>query len=247
LRSNDQRIVQLDHALAAKGWYLERREGELKTSTTEEKGAIQQRIGHSLEDRTIRLKDGAQSYTATFYGQPEIAKKNVKKIFDSIEDGGYFEKIFSRDMTAEKMIIAHKIKASVDDFAKRFSGVRRRIQKTDDLITAYTPVLGETLSKKHSAKIHQVMPQCSLFVCGTIFKDLVDNWAMDPNAIPEKLKSDGSALIAEHLQYIMDFADENQDKADKSWPVLLKSNTFFNHIAAYIAGIRRGARAPISS
>ena len=88
LRSNDQFVVQLDHALASLGWYLERREGELKTATSEEQAAIQRRIGHTLDGRIIRLKEGAQAYTATFYGQPEIAKKNVKKIFLSVDDGG---------------------------------------------------------------------------------------------------------------------------------------------------------------
>src|SRR5438045_9355748 len=88
LRSNDQRVVQLDHALASRGWYLERREGELKASTPDEKAAIEQRIGRTLEGRVIRLKEGAQAYTATFYGQPEIAKKNPKKIFLSVSDGG---------------------------------------------------------------------------------------------------------------------------------------------------------------
>ena len=99
LRSNDQRVVQLDHALASRGGYLERREGELKSATVEEKAAIQRRIGHSLENRIIRLKDGAQAYTATFFQQPEIAKKNPKRIFLSIEDGGNYERIFSADMT----------------------------------------------------------------------------------------------------------------------------------------------------
>jgi hypothetical protein len=97
LRSVDPRVVQLDHALASRGRYLERREGELKNTTAEEIAAIQQRIGHPAEGRTIRLKDGAQAYTATFYGQPELAKKNPKKIFWSVNDGGSYDKdIFLR-------------------------------------------------------------------------------------------------------------------------------------------------------
>jgi hypothetical protein len=79
LRSNDQRVVQLDHALASLAWYLERREGELKNASPEERAAIQQRIGSTLEDRTIRLKDGAQAYTATFYGQPE--RRRIRRKF----------------------------------------------------------------------------------------------------------------------------------------------------------------------
>jgi hypothetical protein len=173
LRSNDQFVVQLDHALASLGWFLERREGELKSATTEEKAAIQQRIGRPLDGRIIRLKDGAQAYTATFYGQPEVAKKNVKKIFLSNDDGGYYEKIFSAEMTAEKVIIAHKIKVFVDDFVAEFTAVRRRSQANADITEIYAPVLGRVLAGRHNDVIHQVMPQCSLFLCGTIYRDLV--------------------------------------------------------------------------
>jgi hypothetical protein len=239
LRSNDQRVVQLDHALASLGWYLERREGELKSATPEELAVIGRRIGHTLEDRVIRLKDGAQAYTATFYGQPEVAKKNPAKIFLSVADGGNYERIFSADMTAEKVVIAHKIKLFVDDFVRRFAGIRRKLQATDDVVAAYRPILGEELTRKHNSVIHQVMAQCSLFVCGTIYKDLVDFKKKDPAEIPEILRIQGDTLIREHLLYIIDYAKGNKDKADRSWPVLLKSNTFFTYITTYLAGIRR--------
>jgi hypothetical protein len=49
LRSNDRQVVQLDHALASLGWFLERREGELKSATDDEKAVIQRRIGCPLE------------------------------------------------------------------------------------------------------------------------------------------------------------------------------------------------------
>lgn len=244
LRSNDQRVVQLDHALASLGWYLERREGELKSATPSERAQIQRRIGHPLEERTIRLKDGAQAYTATFYGQPEVAKKNPARIFLSIADGGNYEKIFSAEMTAEKIVIAHKIKTFVDDFVKRFAAIRRKLQASESLADAYRPLLGLDLASKHSDVIHQVISQCSLFVCGTLFKDLVDLQKKDPSEIPELLRTNGDAMIQEHLLYIVDFAKNNKDKADRSWPVLLKSNAFFAHITAYLAGIRRQAKAP---
>lgn len=236
LRSNDRRVVQLAHAMASLGWYLERREGELKSSTPSELAAFANQIGHALEGRVIRFTDGAQAYTATFYGQPEVAKKNPGKIFLSLNDGGYYEKIFSADMTAEKVIAAHKIKTFVDDFVKKFVAIRRKLSKSEDLITAYTPLLGENLAKAHSDVINQVMPQCQLFVCGTLFKDLVDCQKMDPHRIPDTLNN---SMIQEHLMFINDFAKQNRDKADKSWPVLLKSNAFFGHVTSYISGIRQ--------
>lgn len=240
LRSVDPRVVQLDHALASRGWYLERREGELKNATPDEVLAIQQRIGHSVEDRTIRLKDGAQAYTATFYGQPELAKKNPKKIFLSVDDGGSFEKIFSSDMTAEKVIVAHQIKTFVDDFVRKFSAIRRKTQNPEKLQVAYELILGKDLSTHYGDVIHQVMAQCALFLCGTIFEDLVKFQNRDFPLIPALLATQGSLLVQEHLLYILDYAAKNQDKANRSWPVLLKSNTFFTFITAHLSGIRKG-------
>jgi hypothetical protein len=247
LRSNDQRVVQLDHALASLGWHLERREGELKSLTDSERAAIQRRIGHPLEGRVIRLKDGAQAYSATFYGQPELAKKNVKKIFLSVEDGGHYERIFSTDMTAEKMIIAHDLKRCVDEFVRKFTSNRRKAQASGDIKAIYEPILGKALSERHSDVIHQVMPQCSLFLCGTIYKDLVEIQRKDPKTITAILESEGVVLIRSHLLHIIDYAKDNKDKADKSWPVLLKSNTFFNHITAYLAGVAKGRTTPAES
>ena len=240
LRSNDQRVVQLDHALASRGYYLERREGELKSLTGQEIESIKNRIGHqSLQDRTIKLKEGAQAYTATFFQQPEIAKKNPKKIFLSMDDGGQFERIFSTEMTAEKVIIAHRIKLLVDSFVRRFAGIRRRLQAADDIQAAYAPVIGSRLSS--FPDIHQVIPQCSLFLCGTLYKDLVQMQGNTPSSIPNILEQHGEALIREHLCLVVEFAKNNKDKADRSWPTLLKSNTFFNYFTAYLMGIRSGS------
>jgi hypothetical protein len=244
LRSNDQRVVQLDYALASLGWYLERRDGELNNATPEERAAIETRIGHRLDGRVIRLKEGAQAYTATFYGQPEVAKKNPARIFLSINDGGNYERIFSADMTAEKMIIAHEIKTFVDDFVRRFSSIRRKLQASDDIVAAYEPLLGQEVANGYKDVIHQVLPQCSLFLCGTLYKDLVDFQKKSATEIPKLLQKEGTTLIQEHLLNILNYAKNNKSKADKSWPVLLKSNAFFNYICAYLEGIRRGNGSP---
>jgi hypothetical protein len=237
-------VVQLDYALASLGWYLERRDGELNNATPEEKAAIETRIGHALDGRVIRLKEGAQAYTATFYGQPEVAKKNPAKIFLSVSDGGNYERIFSADMTAEKMIIAHEIKTFVDDFVRKFSSIRRKLQASDDIVAAYEPLLGQEVAHGYKDVIHQVLPQCSLFLCGTIYKDLVDFQKKDPSEIPKLLQTEGYALIQAYLLNILNYAKSNKSKADKSWPVLLKSNAFFNYVCAYLEGIRSGTGTP---
>jgi hypothetical protein len=243
LRSNDQRVVQLDYALASLGWYLERREGELKNSTAEEKAAIEKRIGRSLEGRVITLKEGSQAYTATFYGQPEVAKKNPARIFSSVTDGGHYERIFSADMTAEKVIIAWEIKVVVDEFVRKFSSMRRKVQASDDIGAVYEPVLGKQLTDEYKDRIHQVLPQCSLFLCGILYKDLVDFKKVDPSLIPEILQKNGQLMIQDLLNHIMTYAKNNDEKANKNWPVLLKSNAFFTYVCAYLQGIRAGGNA----
>ena len=240
LRSNDQRVVQLDYALAALGWYLERRDGELKGSTPQEKSAIETRIGRRLEGRVITLKEGAQAYTATFYGQPELAKKNPARIFTSVNDGGNYERIFSAEMTAEKIIIAWEIKVFVDDFVKKFSSIRRRLQASDDLAAAYEPILGKSLAEESKESIHQVLPQSSLFLCGLLYKDSVDFLGVGASDIPGALARNGQEIIQDLLRHILNYAKKNKDKANKSWPVLLKSNAFFTYVCAYLQGVRAG-------
>ena len=88
LRSNDPRVIQLAGALASIGWYLERREGETATLTSTERTAIENNIGRSLDDRILRLKDASQAYVTTYLRQPELAKKNPKRIFLGSNDGG---------------------------------------------------------------------------------------------------------------------------------------------------------------
>jgi hypothetical protein len=243
LRSNDPRVVQLDHALAALGWFLERREGELKISTADEKDSIERRIGRPLEGRVIHLKEGAQAYTATFYGEPELAKKNIKKVFLGVEDGGYFERIFSPDMTAEKLIIAHELKTIVDNFVAEFMTARKKLHGGANVKAAYVPLLGPALAENHSDVIHQVMPQCSLFVCATIFADMVTIGGLDPSKVVEEFKTKSDKLIREHVLHLIDFAHHNKAKADKSWPTLLKSNAFFHHVISYLQGIRNNQKS----
>jgi len=238
LRSTDQRIIQLDHALASLGWYLERRDGEIKNATPVELAAISHRIGRDLAGHVITLKEGAQAYTATFFGQPELAKKNAKKIFASIDEGGYFERIFSADMTAEKIVIAHQLKASVDEFVRQYTAIKRKYPRVANDKNAYRTLLGDAIVDEHAMEVQQVMPQCALFVCGTIFRDLRDFKKMNVADIPSLIQNMWPKIVREHLYYIMAFARQNQEKADRSWPVLLKSNTFFGHVISYIQGIR---------
>ena len=98
----------------------------------------------------------------------------------------------------------------------------------------------EDLATRYGEVIHQVMAQSSLFLCGTIYEDLVKFQNREFALVPAALAKKGSSLIQEHLTYILDYANKNKDKANRSWPVLLKSTTFFTFITAHISGIRKG-------
>jgi hypothetical protein len=106
-------------------------------------------------------------------------------------------------------------------------------------VAAYEPLLGKEVGG-YKGQIHQVLPQCSLFLCGTIYKDLVDFQKKDSSEIPKVLQKEGGTLIQTHLLNILNYAQNNKTRADKSWPVLLKSNAFFNYMCAYMEGIHSG-------
>ncbi len=93
LRSNDPSVVQLAAVLDSKGWYFERRENEVKGMEPTERAAIEARIGGSLDERLIRMKEGMQAYVATYMRNPELGKRNPKLIFLSGEDGGMFDRV----------------------------------------------------------------------------------------------------------------------------------------------------------
>jgi len=94
LKSNNPRILQLYHSVFSHGWYLERREDEVKQLSKEEIELLENQLGQSLGDRVIPLKEGAQSYVAVYLGELELAKKNPQKIFQERLDDGVFERIF---------------------------------------------------------------------------------------------------------------------------------------------------------
>lgn len=245
LRSNDPGVVQLGHALESKGWYLERREGELDAMELTERAAILNRINRGGEDTldrwTIKLKEGTQAYVATFFEQPELAKKNVKKIFLSTADGGSFETIFSTDLTAEKMLTSHLLSQHVNTFVSRFQTIKNRKRKNPSGLwqDEYTELIGDTLTNGFGDEVDQVIPQSAVFLCGTIFQDLTKLQNKLYSAIPDYLATSGDDLIRAHLSFILEYAKRFPDQKTKSWPTQLKSNTFFKSVVAYIGGIRR--------
>ena len=234
LRSTDARVVQLGHTLASLGWYLETRAGEVDAFTPEDMTRAEHRIGgHRLDGRVIRMKDGLQAYVATFFGNPELAKKNARLIFLSKEDGGYFEDIFS-SLTANQILVAHKIKDAVDDFIKRFAAKKRRKERVVDWQEDYRTLLGSEIVDEFSDSIDQMVPQSGVFLCGTIFQEWKIAVERDPKSTIEEFLGTGDGPVLLSVLRILRYAKINRQIANKGWPSLLKSKSFFDNFIGAI-------------
>jgi hypothetical protein len=234
LRSNDTRVVQLAAALASLGWYLERRESEVAGFTSTEKAAVESKINGPLENRVIPLKDGAQAYTATYMKQPEWAKKNPKRIFLSADDGGYFDRVFSNELTAEKFVAAHRLAQCVNEYVKQFMTRKRRKDKFGDWRKEYKELLGDKLVDAYGWLVDQVIPQSALFLTALVFDLRVMSQGRDVDALIKELEAGNEVL--NNLIFDVIVVTKDDINLAKSWPTLLKSQPFFDRVASFERG-----------
>jgi AIPR protein len=235
LRSNDPRVVQLVATLATKGWYLERRVDEVEALSLSEKAAIEAKIGHTLNGRVIRLKDGLQAYTATFLRQPEVAKKNPKKIFEGAQDGGLFDKVFNVDLTAEKVIAAHRLAIKVNEYVKQFMARKRKKDKVADWKAEYATLIGESLMSKHSAVVDQVVPQSAMFLMAAVYDEHVNVLNKPLDDLLATLERGDYEILNSKIEQLIDYTTKNAE-GSKSWPTLLKSQTLFDNFGNFVRG-----------
>jgi hypothetical protein len=243
LRSNDPRIVQLSNALASLGWYLERRENEVAQLSRIEREEIERRINQSLSGRVLRLKDATQAYVGTYFRQPELAKKNPKKMFLSQNDGGFFERIFGADLTAEHFVIAQRIKWCIDDYVTEFMPLKRRKDRVEDWRSEYTGLLGTELVDRYADIMDQVIPQCAVFLSAIVFDEQVKILGRNPGELADQLEGGDKTLLNSAILRISQFAADNPAAADKSWPTLLKSQAFFDNVVSFIRGAQSATQA----
>jgi len=223
------------------GWYLERRESEVDALTALEKAAIESQIGAKLDDRVIRLKEGAQAFVATYMRQPELAKKNPKRIFVGATDGGYFDRVFGGDLTAEKFVAAHRLAQCVNEYVRQFMTRKRRKDRVSDWRSDYAAVLGAELVAKHPALVDQVVPQSAIFLTAAVFERRVVLEGKSVEALIAELRQPDFTVLNELLMQTIDFAAQDPSFS-KSWPTLLKSQPFFEKFATYLKG--RASAAP---
>ncbi len=234
LRSNEPRVIQLASSLASMGWYLERRESEVDNLTVAERASIESQLGVGLQDRIIRLKEGAQAYVATFMRQPELAKKNPKRIFLAANDGGYFDRVFNSDLTAEKFVAAHRISGVVNEYVRQFMTRKRRKDRVEDWRKDYESLLGVAVMPKHADVVDQVIPQSAVFLTALVYDLSV---ATQNRPIDEVLAemSSGQALLNDLLLLLIDIGKADPGTS-RSWPTLLKSQSFFEKVASFVRG-----------
>ncbi len=237
LRSNHPHIVQLSNSLATLGWYLERREGEIKSLTDGERQLIENKIGNCIEGNFIKLKEGTQAFAATFYRQPELAKKNPKLLFLSRSDGGHFERLFSSELTAENFLYASKLKNFVDIYVKKFGVLKRKKSRVDNWEEDYRHFFPSSFFEEHRDVIDQFIPQSSVFLTAAIFEKYIRIRGKNIDELLIEFESKPDVIILNTLSLILNFARNNPNIANKSWPTLLKSQSFFTHVCSYIAGL----------
>lgn len=239
LRSNDPQVVQLSAALRTLGWYLERREKEAVNLTAMERSALESAIGgHSLVDRTIQLSAGLQAYVATFMSEPELAKRYPKRIFAASEDGGDFERVF-KDLTAEKLIAAHRLRAVVDEYVARFGAIKRKNQSATPRARnqAFAGLLGKELTKA-SKDLDAAIPPAALFLSAAAYYQHVKMGGAKVDEVIAKLEGGDFAHLNITMLAIIKARRALADSAS-SWPTLLKSQTLFNEFTK-----RLGSRQP---
>jgi hypothetical protein len=236
LRSNDPRVLQLSSSLASLGWYLERRENEVAGLTAAERTAIETRIGRSLNDAVIPLKATSQAFVATFLRQPELAKKNPKRIFLGAQDGGSFEKVFSVELSAGSFINAHRLAVTVESFIRQFMTRKRRKDRIGDWKADYITLLGNSIVDEFENTVDQVVPQSAVFLSALAFEE----WErLRGHAISDLLDAfeSGNLTILQRLLFVILRYAKNQSAPAKSWPTLLKSQQFFDNVASYLKGL----------
>jgi hypothetical protein len=229
LRSNDPRIVQLLHSLSTLGYFLERRAGEIDAMLPEELQELEHKYGSPFSNHVIPLKDGMQAYVATYYGDPQLAKKDPAKIFTDY--GGSFSKVLQSDLTAEKFRDAYQLSRLVSTQVDRFKRLKRkRYADEAERKNAYVTELGAFVSSVFP-ELDLAVPQISVFGMAMLFEK---NKVVDGGDLKEfisKASTDPTPIWRCFVELI---SVRSAMGTDKSWPTLLKSGSFYRDAVAHL-------------
>lgn len=235
LRSNDPRVVQLLHSLAALGYFLERRAGEIDAMLPNEVKELEVRFGAPLSDRVIPLKDGMQAYVATYYGDPQLAKKDSSKIFT--DEGGSFSKILQSDLTAEKLRNAYELSRVVSLQVDKFKVLKRkRYADEDERKSAYIKEFSSIIEPQFG-ELDAAIPQITIFGMAVLYEKQAASRNSDLLDVVHALTKDPGQVWKAFIDLI-----ECREllKDERSWPTLLKSGAFYRDAVGHLASTWEG-------
>jgi hypothetical protein len=222
LRSNDPRIVQLFHSLSTLGFYLERRSGEIDAMLPEEIKGLEKRFGSPLSDHVIPLKDGMQAYVATYYGDPQLAKKDPARMFT--DDGGSFSRILQSELPAERFRDAYAISRLVSAQVDRFKRLKRKWYTNDsERKKAYVQNLGSVIEPVFE-ELDAAIPQITVFGLSLLFAKHVSVWNEKAPDLVARINKDPGIIWTGFTELI---TSRKILKEKTSWPTLLKSGAFY--------------------
>ncbi|MEM7704471.1 MAG: AIPR family protein [Pseudomonadota bacterium] len=230
LRSNDPRIVQLLHSLATLGYFLERRAGEIEAMLPDEVAELENTFGSPLAHKVIPLKDGMQAYVSTYYGDPQLAKKDPSKIFT--DDGGSFSKILQSELTAERFRDAYELSRLIAEQVDLFKRLKRKRHSNEaERKSAYVKTFGTALEPLFD-QLDSAIPQITVFGTALIFEKHVTVFGNDLEAVVAELRGDPNIIWGVLLELISARAALEDER---SWPTLLKSGAFYRDVVDHLS------------
>jgi hypothetical protein len=192
LRSNDPRIVQLFHSLSTLGFYLERRAGEIDAMLPQEIKDLEKRFGSPLSDHVIPLKDGMQAYVATYYGDPQLAKKDPARMFT--DESGSFSRILRSDLTAEKFRESYAISRLVSAQVDQFKRLKRKWYTNEpERKKAYIQNIGSVIEPVFE-ELDAAVPQITVFGLSLLFARHLSVWNEKPQDFVARIEKDPNIM-----------------------------------------------------
>ncbi|MDE4542414.1 AIPR family protein [Thermoanaerobacterium sp. R66] len=238
LKSNNPKVMQLAASLRTIGWYLERREGEIKELSEDDVKKIEISINGNLSERTIKLKEGIQAYVATFLENPGLARRNPAYMFLDASENGYFNKIFDDRLTAENFAKSFKLYKTIEKKVEEFKSIKRKKSRLNNWKERYKDIFGGSFVEQNYLVLEQIVPQSVIFATAICYQWYILKRRYEFEKLFEEINANKDVLDFIYQQIIKTH-DSDQEKWNKTWQTLLKSQEFFIAIKQRLEEIER--------
>jgi hypothetical protein len=190
---------------------------------------LENRFGSPLSDHVIPLKDGMQAYVATYYGDPQLAKKDPAKMFT--DDGGSFSKILQSKLTAERFRDAYAVSRLVSAQVDRFKKLKRKWYTNEaERKKSYLQKIGSIIEPVFE-ELDAAIPQITVFGLSLIFEKHLAVWNEKPDEFLARVRSDPGIIWNGFIELV---ASRKALKNNTSWPTLLKSGVFYRDAVEFL-------------